>query len=734
MMEVAFASYTTMIFATHLLHHKLQGGMHASLASISAPLALPTPSSSIKTTIVLQIDLSSGHSTFISNSDANTAAKKHFDCGASQIFGHQEATKKPMSRSVLPKYLCVKSTKPSNTALASIWQPKMSQSEQYVMHPTLLDNSTQASAALANTQLAKSPFPTRVPVRMSACLLSKQPCQPWTNASIVDLTPDGSVICDYGIGSADRLGWNANIHGLKFKPLGHTIQGAPVPKQFTRAENHLYKVNWPALEAYNFVNERHHVSRPTSLVWQTKDSNATGGNCLHIKGSSSPLAVAKSLRFVQMLKNTQEICLMSAASNPTIIGEATILPHSRSVRDAIAIGILRVASQETPTVSWQQILHSPYNPTNILPKRSSQIDNVSGISAVAGAWHLPRLAPMDKFEPFAMKEKELAPSFPGPYATIIIGGLGGIGSLLGHRIINGHGQAPTTMLSRSGRHNGLTPMHTAMSMGLVSFARCDAASLEEVAALATFQASTHQVLQHIIHSGGAIADRRIVEQVRNRSWHSGRCLISFCITLALPFVVFQLFYKNYFWTCDAVAYRLKSNCIDYVLRAIIQNLTSNIDNLKDLHSMRITMASKLVAGNTMANAFSPQPIQQWTMFSSLSALVGTPGQANYAAANLQINEFSKSQEQMGEKLWFYYLPKSHSKTLVHNAMVTFMLWLSIHHLCFCRIQQCQHHVGSLGSRHGKQYYGGSFRTDWVAAVSTQERNGVARDSIGLQNS
>jgi hypothetical protein len=60
------------------------------------------------------------------------------------------------------------------------------------------------------------------------------------------------------------------------------------------------------------------------------------------------------------------------------------------------------------------------------------------------------------------------------------------------------------------------------------------------------------------------------------------------------------------------------------------------------------MASKLMIANTMASAFSPQPIQQWTMFSSLSALVGTPGQANYAAANLQINEFSKSQEQMGE--------------------------------------------------------------------------------------
>ena len=562
MMEVAFASYTTMIFATHSLHHKLQGGMHASLASISAPLALPTLSSSIKTTVVLQIDLLSGHLTFKSSSDASAATKKHFNCGASQTFGHMEVTKKPTSRSVLLKTFSVESTKPSNTALASVWQPKMSQLKQYMMHPTLLDNSTQTSAALANTQIAKSPFPTRVPVGVSACLFSKQPCQPWTNASIVDLTPDGSAICDYGIASADCMGWYANIHGLKFKPLGHTMRRAPVPKQFTTAtltENHLYKVNWPALGVYKRVNKRHHMSCPTSLVWQIMDGNASAGIRLHIKGSSSPSAVAKSLRFVQVLENPQEICLISAASTPTIMGEAMILPRSRSVRDAIAIGILRVASQETPTVSWQHILQSPYNPTNILPKQYLQVDNVSGISATAGAWHSPRLAPMNKYEPFAANNEELAPSPLGPCATIIIGGLGGIGSLLGHRIINGHGEAPTTMLSRSGRHSGLTPMHTAMSMGLVSFARCDAASLDEVGALARFQASTHQVLQHIIHSSGAIADRKIAEQVRLswRSWSLPHLILhNPCSAFLLSSDCFTPLNRD---MCNAVEYRSKSN-------------------------------------------------------------------------------------------------------------------------------------------------------------------------------
>jgi hypothetical protein len=70
-----------------------------------------------------------------------------------------------------------------------------------------------------------------------------------------------------------------------------------------------------------------------------------------------------------------------------------------------------------------------------------------------------------------------------------------------------------------------------MSMGLMAFARCDAASCEEVAALAMSQASSHQVLQHIVHSGGSIADRKYLEHVRFLVHHGGG--ISLCISFAV---------------------------------------------------------------------------------------------------------------------------------------------------------------------------------------------------------
>ena len=62
------------------------------------------------------------------------------------------------------------------------------------------------------------------------------------------------------------------------------------------------------------------------------------------------------------------------------------------------------------------------------------------------------------------------------------------------------------------------------------------------------------------------------------------------------------------------------------------------------------MAPKSIVAQQMMMAFAPIPIRQWNIFSSLSALLGTPGQANYVAANLQLNEISQQQHGKGEFL------------------------------------------------------------------------------------
>ena len=67
-------------------------------------------------------------------------------------------------------------------------------------------------------------------------------------------------------------------------------------------------------------------------------------------------------------------------------------------------------------------------------------------------------------------------------------------------------------------------------------------------------------------------------------------------------------------------------------------------------SLRAVMAPKLLAAQRLAAASAAEPVGCWALFSSLSALLGTPGQANYAAANAQLNVLAHAQEQAGEHI------------------------------------------------------------------------------------
>lgn len=75
--------------------------------------------------------------------------------------------------------------------------------------------------------------------------------------------------------------------------------------------------------------------------------------------------------------------------------------------------------------------------------------------------------------------------------------------------------------------------------------------------------------------------------------------------------------------------------------------------LQDVASLRLVMAPKSIVAKEVINKLAPIPVHQMNMFSSLSALLGTPGQANYVIANLQINEVSHQQHGKGKCLKSY---------------------------------------------------------------------------------
>ena len=69
-------------------------------------------------------------------------------------------------------------------------------------------------------------------------------------------------------------------------------------------------------------------------------------------------------------------------------------------------------------------------------------------------------------------------------------------------------------------------------------------------------------------------------------------------------------------------------------------------------TLREVMAPKQHASARLAHASCALPISSDIGFSSLSALLGTAGQANYAAANLMLNAQAEERQSQGKSsLW-----------------------------------------------------------------------------------
>lgn len=116
-------------------------------------------------------------------------------------------------------------------------------------------------------------------------------------------------------------------------------------------------------------------------------------------------------------------------------------------------------------------------------------------------------------------------------------------------------------------------------------------------------------------------------------------------------------------------------------------------------TLRLVSAPKIAGAHTLLSTTSMLPMSQTILFSSTAALLGPIGQANYAAANAELNTLASCHQSMGEAFKFSRALSSGNqmiKTLrivLQNTAIFTLVALSPH---LSSWQKCMYGINTTG--------------------------------------
>ena len=485
-----------------------------SSASILVPLALASPSSNTNVTLITEVDPQSDR--IVQNSRRSTfkETSKHFNGS----LGHCATTNEVVDVSVATTARKLCSVPPHRkvvgVALAAMQQNAFhsNQAGQHFLHPALLDNSMQTCASLIGVSAREAPNRTGVPVGMQACMLCRGmwQTQAWASASVAALMSDGSVTCDIDLIFQPKLAQSTQVRGMLFKPAARIIEVTVDDVQSTASVQHnLYEIHWEVTHVRTHEVTKEYIQQKSS-IWQGLDANKRVQWQNFVKSSTIFATAANGLHLVQALEDQTAMRLINTIHAPPLVGQASLPQLNSYVHNAALVGLLRVASKERSTTHWHHILRSPYDPKWRMDDPLLQQADACGLCMEGGSWYLPVLKTI-RLEGINNQHPSII--FEHTKATVVIGGLGGIGSVLATYMVANHLEKPLLLISRSGRHKDSAPGYVAQTEGRLSLSRCDAACSEDMALMASGNASHQYPLQSIVHAGGVVEDRRINDQV-----------------------------------------------------------------------------------------------------------------------------------------------------------------------------------------------------------------------------
>lgn len=484
----------------------------------------------------------------------------------------------------------------------------------YCCHPAVFDSVLHTGASLAVPVAAageRQQRPViRVPVAVGAVLsgtdFKPHHCQLAAQGQLVELPSGDSDAATSAYAMRNTSGSSGasdpsllQIAGLEARPVNlppeptrralfpaaTAVSAAAACSAETAAPELLYAVQWEASsKAYLLPGAASGIVAHSGLPAIHLLSSKTGS------GSSSMAigaSVAPGPAMSRLLAGLQRISFSGASGAnvrlATIAGASVAAASGpgRRLLDpsaAAAWGMLRVAASEAPDASWSAVELD--SAAWSAGAAAGEVSDVSGSVVRSGLLLRPMLAGADAHAAVAAAATVQGCGMNG--LVVVTGGLGGIGMLLGSWLIKQQPTAPALRVALLGRSGlfGSTPAELLLSNAPVIAARCDASIAEDVAAaLAGLRAAP---------GSASVPLRGIL--------HASGVL------------------------ADAVL--VKQSAAG--LRSVLAPKLSFLSAADDCGSLTL------------------QPLTALNLFSSVSSFLGSPGQANYAAANAALNVFAES--------------------------------------------------------------------------------------------
>ena len=563
-------------------------------AVFEAPLLLSTGSKQQAVTLCCSLDMALGYCKLASHTQTQTT--QHMQGSIQVLQSHglhvQSASSQqpPGLLRLMSSLLSKDEQRPVSGQAIGSMMCSSELSDGFYIHPAVLDNSLQLAGAAAQARAAaNSPDAEQatatgtvfVPATLEAFSpLGKLPISSiHATASLGSASANAQdgIVCHHGLSTAGKQ--MLQLQGMKSKAIKGRAVPKPVGTALQGTPQMLYEITWQANSA------------------TTAQAHPLASNIVSLRTSSSTQVCAPALKLASIMQTVSRsqgsrVCLqMQTASGRSPVSALTA---GTNVDQAAMWAVLRTFQQECPQIPMAGVdadgasdaqVHLSAAPG---PVRAS---DGYGVTFSNGAEYNARLLPAIPTEGLlGARSGEGLPDLAGG-SVVITGGTGMIGSLVCNWILEHAKPRSVELLSRTGRASSdrlqtILGSEQAQAGAMVSITMCDVSFREDSASCFGNTSSTNSTYS---------------------SSSSG--------------------FRRSYTPCSAVIH-----AGGVVADATVGNQTPG--------SMRAVFAPKVIAAQHMQQALQQQPVTRQVLFSSVSALLGAPGQLNYAAANAAMDSMA----------------------------------------------------------------------------------------------